>query len=200
MTTKLLLCMLVTLTVGSLLTAQAGVDRAKRSDEIMAKARKMDLLNQILPLLLTREQLDKILPAVEKARLTAKKTEIAEYEELLKLEPGLDKSLKEAYDHGKVPAQETLSSVAKTYRTLDLARGIIANQNIDLVQAVLEKELTVGQKKTLIGSLRPQLYDSSIDPAKLTDEKRMRFFIDYVLLDFHSYEVLMELQKRLLKK
>ena len=61
MTTKILLCLLVTLTVGSMLTAQAGIDRAKRAEEIQAKARKMDLLNQILPLLLTREQLDKLL-------------------------------------------------------------------------------------------------------------------------------------------
>lgn len=200
MTTKILLCLLVTLTVGSMLTAQAGVDRAKRAEEIQAKARKMDLLNQILPLLLTREQLDKLLPAVEKARQTARKTQIAEYDELVKLEPALDKSLKEAYDEGKVPAQETLASVSKTYKTLDLARNIIINQNIDLVQEVLEKELTAGQKKSLVGALRPQLYDPSFDPAKMTDEKRMRFFIDVVLLDYHSYDVLVELQKRLLKK
>lgn len=193
---KWFLSLLVVALGASLLTAQiSNEQRAKRSDEILRKVRQMDIYNQVLPLLLTEKQVNALLPVIERARTEVRKTEATEYDMLLKLEPGLDAALKEAAEQRKVPSVETLKSASDTFKAMNIRRQMVAGENVDAVIAVLEKELTAGQKKTLVGSLRPSLFDPTLDPQKLDDATKMRFFVQTILLDPEAYDVLLKLSR-----
>ena len=183
--------------LGTMLSAQTSQDqRAKRSDEIITKIRRMDLANQILPLVLTKSQLDKLLPAVEKARSEGRKAQEIEYEMLTKLEPSVDAAIKDAYEKQMLPKQETMVAAASTFKTMRLRRDAIITDNVDAVMAVLEKELNAGQKKAAANAVQPSLFDPTLDPSKMSDSAKMRFFVQAILLDFEAYDVLNQMRQK----
>lgn len=183
--------------LGTMLSAQTSREqRGKRADEIITKIRRMDLANQILPLVLTKEQLDKLLPAVEKARTEGRKAEEVEYEMLTKLEPSVDAAVKEAYEKQMLPKQETMVTVASTFKTMRLRREAIIADNVDAVMAVLEKELNAGQKKAAANAVQPSLFDPTLDPTKMSDTQKMRFYVQAILLDSEAYDVLLQMSTK----
>ena len=169
--------------------------RAKKSDEILKKIRQIDLLNQILPVVMTKDQMKKILPAVEKARVEVRKAEQEEFEFLLKLDKDLDISLKEGIEKGKVPEREALVNIAAALRTLGLKRAAVVQENTDTVQAELEKVLNEGQIKAARNALLPSNFDPTIDPKKITDDQKFKFWVRTILLDPLSYDLLVKLSK-----
>lgn len=185
------------LLLGGVLSAQTTREqKGKRADEILIKIRRMDLANQILPLVMTNAQLDKLLPAVEKARTEGRKAEEVEYDMLVKLEGSVDTALKEAYEDQKLPKQETMNQAAATFKTMRLRREAISNENVDAVVAVLEKELNAGQKKAAANALQPSLFDPTLDASKWTDTEKLRFFTRAILLDNEAYDVLLQMRNK----
>lgn len=174
--------------------AQTSSDaREKRATEISIKARQVDLLAQIMPLLLTSKQIDAILPSIDKARQEVRKAELKEYEFLLKIEKTLDTALSDAYKKDRSPSRDALAETYATFRMFRLRRDAIASENVDTVVEAVRKTLNKGQVKAMAGALKPSLIDPSIDPRKLDDEKRLRFFVSYILLDPAAYSVLSKL-------
>ena len=192
----LILSIAICLGILSGASAQVTTPNGARSDQINLKMRDVDVLLQVLPLLLTKDQINnKILPAIEKNREVLKKELQYEDDELAKLEPLLDGAISAAYEKGTYPARTMTSEVAdKTYK-LSLQRKVFVGIMIDSMVDVLKTNLNAGQMKALIGSFDPKFIDPAAKPESLTDDKKMRFFIDRVFLDPIAYEVLKKLGK-----
>src|SRR5262245_56791849 len=98
MKTVRLLSLLVTLFVVAHAIAQGSAvekDRQNRSDNILTKVDQLNLMNQILPLVMTREQVRKILPPIEKARQKVREIEKVELEDMKKIDAKIDAALKD---------------------------------------------------------------------------------------------------------
>ncbi|MBV6459516.1 MAG: hypothetical protein HONBIEJF_02664 [Fimbriimonadaceae bacterium] len=187
--------LLVTLVLGlaAVGAAQTGSKESQKADEILMRIRELDLLNQILPIVFTKEQVTKILPAVERARKEVAKAEQNELEAMKKLDEKIQKAVKEAYATGQVPTRELLGEAAKLIKELTLKRLIVASQNADHVFRVLDDTLNRGQKKAVANALEPSLIDPSLDKEKMTEEEKLRFFVRIILLDPIAYDILVKL-------
>src|SRR4051812_37834674 len=100
----LLICLSVMLAFVSSASAQlAPSDQGKKSDEILKKMRQIDLLNQMLPMAMSKDQIGKLLPVIEKARQSVKDEQKFEYKQLLEVEGKVDAAIKAGVDKGEVP-------------------------------------------------------------------------------------------------
>jgi len=197
MKAKWILSIVAALIFGTMLNAQMSREqKGKRADEIITKIRRMDLANQILPLLLTNAQLDKLLPVIEKARNEGRKAEDIEFDMLVKLEGPVDAAIKEAYEGQKLPKQETMGIVASTFKTMRIRRDAIIAENVENVMVVLEKELNAGQKKAAANALQPSLFDPTLDASKMSDAEKMKFYVQAILLDHEAYDVLLQIRTK----
>jgi hypothetical protein len=192
----LLLSFCLCLVLAGAATAQELTAKGAKSDEINAKIHEVDMLMQILPLLLTKDQLnDKILPAIEKNRATFRKELEYEDGELAKLEPMLDEALTGAYDKGSYPARKSTGDIAdKTYK-LGLQRQIIVSLMTDAMIDTVNTTLNAGQKKALLGSFDPKFIDPSAKPETITDDRKLKFFVQRIFLDPTTYEILKKMAR-----
>lgn len=175
--------------------AAGSAEKAKRSTEILTKARQMDIMNQLLPLLLTKEQIDKLLPNIEKSRQELRKLESQEYDALIALEPKVDKALKEGYEKGQIVAQTTINQAYATFRRMEAKRLSTGAEFGDKIYEDVNTVLTKGQKKSMAGALTPNMINPTLDPRKMSEEDRIEFFIQTILLDPSCYDVLLKLRK-----
>lgn len=184
--------MIVALSAGALQTP-TNEARAKRATEILGKARQLDILNQVLPLLLTPKQLDKFLSRLDKHRVESRKLELSEYEFLLKLEGNLDKGLKAAYDKGAIPTREMLTESFSTFRMFEVRRQAVIGEVVADLLKIVDTDFNAGQKKALAGAFSDSIVAQGGDPTKLTDDDKRRFFVEVILLDPMAYDVLTKL-------
>jgi len=193
---QLLLSLGLCLALATGASAQLTTAKGAKSDEINAKIHEVDMLMQLLPLLLTKDQLnDKILPGIEKSRATFRKELEYEDGELAKLEAMLDDALDGAYTKGSYPARKSTTEIAdKTYK-LGLQRQIIVSVMTDSMVDVVNSTLNAGQKKALLGSFDPKFIDPTAKPETITDDRKMKFFVQRVLMDPTTYEILKKMAK-----
>lgn len=187
------------LVVISAAVASAGLTQpiddatARKSAEIFDKATRLDLLNQILPILLTKEQYREILPAIERSRQRVRETERLEAGELKKLEPKLDEALKDANEKGTVPPKELLTEVSNMLRKFGIARRLISDQNTQEVLDAFNRTANSGQKKAAANAISPKLFDPSAKPEEMKDEEKIRVFVREILLHPMAYEIMRKL-------
>ena len=171
-------------------------ERSMAADEILRKVRRLDLMNQILPLVLTKAQYTMVLPAIEKARAAVKKQEQIEFDFLSKLSPKIDKSLKEAVDKGKGPGNEVINETWATFQTLSIMRKAVADDNVDKVLEALKGSLNAGQIKTAANTVNVKAFDPSADPKTMSDDAKFRIYIRLILLDPLAYDLLLQLSRK----
>lgn len=169
---------------------------AEKSDQILDKVTQLDILNRLLPLVLTKEQYGKILPAVEKARQRVRDTQKKEADELKSLEPKLDTAMKDALDKGKVPTQELLKESSALFNQFRQRRLLVGIENEDAVLKVTKETLNLGQFKAAVNAFSPRLADPTLDPAKLDDDTKLRLFVRTILLHPGAYDLLLKLSKK----
>jgi hypothetical protein len=133
--------------VGTAAAQPITTDKGKQSDEVYVKIRKIDLLNQILPLLLTKEQINKILPSIESARAKWKMTLSQEDEELSKLRAQVDETYNKAVEKNEYPSKEFTTMIAAKTKSISMKRSIVLIELVEVVQDHLLKILNEGQKK-----------------------------------------------------
>lgn len=170
-------------------------EEIKKSEQTMMKLRQIDLLNQIIPLALTKDQIDKILPVVERARAKVKQIQKAEAEQLAKLDGKISAAIKDAEDKQVAPPKALLDELAKATFDMGMKRRVAIDENTDAVIATFNEVCNAGQKKAAINSLAPELIDPTLDSKKMTDDDKLRFFVREILLDPQSYDVLLALEK-----
>ncbi len=175
----------------------AGLAQTPPAEEsTMVKIRKLDLYNQILPVLLTKEQLEKLLPAIERARSKAKEIERKEAAELAALNKELDEAIAKARDQGQVPKLEMVQKVEQLLWSIAIRRNATVNENTNAVVAVLEAELNEGQKRAAANSLRPKAFDPNVREEELTTSDKLRLFTRVILLDSMAYDILVTLSRK----
>lgn len=168
-------------------------ERAKRSDEILKKMRQMELANQILPLVMTKDQLKEILPAIEKARKNVRELQTEEYETMRKFEAQLDTAIQNATDKGQLPGKDLLVEMNRLLVAFSLKRQAAASENVTSVLDVLNKTLNAGQLKAAANSLDLKQFDPSVKPEELTETVKVRFYVGQVLLDPLAYDLLVKM-------
>lgn len=177
-------------------SAQVTADeRGRKSEEILRKVQQLELMNQLLPLVLTKDQLRQLLPLVEKARQAVRDQEKVEYDFLAKLAPKIDTALKEAVDKGKVPGKDTVNETWATFQMFAYKRKAIADDNVQTVAKLLDSILNAGQKKTAVNALDPKKYDPSLDPKTMSDIKKLELFVRVIVLDPLAYDLLVGMLK-----
>jgi hypothetical protein len=170
-------------------------DEIKKSDQTMMKMRQIDLLTQIIPLALTKEQINKLLPAVERARAKVKMVQKAEAERLAKLDAKISAAIKDAEEKQIAPPKALLDELASATIDMSMKRQVAIDENTDAVVAVFKETCNAGQQKAAGHSLAPQLLDPTLDPKKMTEDDKIRFFVREILLDPQAYDVLVALEK-----
>lgn len=193
---RFLLASLLALSVALSGAQSSGSDKAKDSDAIMKKIEKLDIFNLVLPLLLEKDQLKKLLPSIEKARENVRIANEKEYEELKKLEPQLNLMISEAENKDEVPKREVITAAYSTVRKLYTARRLIVQMNTALVLEQFKKIANAGQLKTAAGSMTAAQLGFTGKPEDFTEEMRIEGFVRDVLLHPAAYEILRKLSVR----
>jgi hypothetical protein len=176
--------------------AASDAERSRRSEEIMTRAVQIDLLNQILPVLLSTDQLRQLLPTIERIRQRVRETEKLEFDELRKLESKLEAAYKDGMEKGLVPPRELIGEVFSTYSRLGVSRRLMAEKN---AQDVLDKFMEVanaGQQKAAAQALNPRTFDASAKPDEMSQEDRLRLYVREILLHPLAYDILVKLSMR----
>ena len=93
--------------------------------------RQADLLNHILPILWTKEQLNAVLPAIEKARQNVTQAHDNEYHKLIELDPKVTAAIEKALNEGQVPGRDLLKEIQVQMVSLN---------NIRMAMGGLERE------------------------------------------------------------
>lgn len=194
MTTHVLLATALAMGMATLGSAQVTPEaRAERATQIYEKNIKLDLYNQILPLLLTKEQFRPILQSVERCRQRVTETEKLEYEELRKLEADMDKALKDAGEKLVIPPPELLTRISNTLKKLGAARRLIIQMNTDEVMEAFMKTANAGQQKAAANALNMALFAPGVKVETMKDEDKIRIFVQDVLLHPSAHEILKKL-------
>jgi len=191
---QLLLCLALCFALVAGANAQLTTEKGSKSDQINIKIHEVDLLLQILPLLLTKDQLNNdVLPALETVRNLEKKQLKLEDEALQNMEPDLDKALKDAYEKGAYPSKAIIGEVSKQTKDLGMKRLVVQLNMVSVMTAILEKTLNAGQKKALENSFDEKFIDPSAKAGTLSQEAKINFFVKRVFLDPLTYEILKKL-------
>ncbi len=193
---KLLLALSLLLVMAAFATAQ-DIDpaMAKQSTEILAKMRKVELLNQILPLVLSRDQIQQILPAIERVRARLRELTIKEHNALIQFDKSSERMI-DAGMKGQMPDQANVRNIEVFYEAVDINRQALMGENLDNVMAVLTKVLNKGQLKVMANSLTLKFFepDATSDEEK-DDTVKERVFVREILLDPLTYDLLVQMTK-----
>lgn len=176
----------------SVAMAKPTLTTADDASRILNKMRQVDLLNQILPVLMTSEQLVKLLPAVEKARSAAIEMEKKELDRMKKIEAKLDLAVKDAKEKGQVPPSELQDEIKAVLKEFQQNRTVMVLEQNEAVLKAVEETLDAGQIKAATNSLSVAKGDAS----KPSDRERLRRWVRAVLMDPQSYDLLVDLSKK----
>jgi len=160
--------------------------------KILGKMRQVDILNLILPVLMTPEQIQKLLLPIERARKAVKDIEKAELVEMKKIEGKLDLAIKEAKEKSLVPSSEVQKDIVKLLTTFSLVRSLMEAEQNEAVLKVVEESLDEGQIKSATNSLT----FSGSGGVKLSDRAKLGRWVRAVLLDPVAYDLLIELSRK----
>lgn len=175
--------------------AQLTSQRIQKSDDIIHKARQLDLLNHLVPLLLTKDQINKLLVVVEKGRAKVDQIKQLEASDMLKYDGKINDAINKGINNDLVPSKDLLNELSRLFNGFHIRRQVAANENADLILEVLRKELNAGQIKAAANSLDIKAYEPNIDEKTLTEEYRLRYYIKDVILDPQAYDLLMKMSK-----
>jgi hypothetical protein len=173
----------------------ADVAMGQKSDEILLMMRKVQIMNQILPLVMDKTQIRKILPTVEKVRAKVKEVQRTEFKQLQGLENPTKFALDEAIKQGRMPSKETLDKIAEFYGSAQTIRQAYVADNIEQVLAIMKETLNKGQLKAAANSLTLSFYEPNVKPEEATEDFRLRVFVREVMLDPVTYDLLLAMSK-----
>jgi len=171
-------------------------DKAKQSQDVQTKMRKVDLLLQLMPLGLRKDQFPPILTEMERIRKKQAEVLAREDDEIIKLEAKLDLALKKANEDGVYPARDLQLECFKLTRALGIVRQMARAELINDLYKVLDTTLDRGQKTVAAKSLDWKQIDPTLKLDEKSQEEQIKFFLKAVFMDPLAYDVLVDLSKR----
>lgn len=164
------------------------------ADRILLKMRRMQIVDQLLPVLLTKEQIKQILPTVEKARQNEDDRYKDELKKMKELEPELDKALEAAIKEQKTAEEEFVVKYQKTFSALERQRKVLIDFSAGQVLKKMKEVLNVGQLKAAENALDPRLFGEK-DPESMSSDAKLTLWVREVLLDRASYDLLVDMSR-----
>jgi len=195
MTRKLLLALCMLFGLFAISAAQdVDPEMAKQSTAILTRMRKVELLNELLPLILEKQQINRILPTIEKIRAKQRKLIEQEHKDLLEFDQPtvtvVDDGVK-----GKMPSSTYVTTILAFYHANDIRRQVAMGENLDILMPALKQILNPGQLKVMANSLTVTFFEPDLTPNEMNDETKMRVFAREVLLDPLTYDLLLQMAK-----
>lgn len=191
----LLACALLLATLASAGQTQTQTEQQKRSRIILEKARHLDLLNHMVPLQLTKEQIKDILPVIEKCRAKVREIESFEAKELAKFEARITEVVDKGVKKEEIPPRDFLREVNRLFNALAINRDVAINENVATMMEFVNAKFNAGQKATASKSLDPKAFYPNVDKEKWTQEDGLKLYCRDILLDPLAYDLLIRIQK-----
>lgn len=166
-----------------------------QSAAVLEKMRQIDLLNHLIPLVMTKDQIRKLLPVIEKARRDVKIQQDEEAKMLAQKAAAVDKAVKDGVDKGDVPDKQLIKELNAMIQFFTMKRRAIATDNVQMVFEVMKTAFNAGQLKAAGNSLNPKVFgDPGFKVEEMKDDDRLKFFIQEVMLDPLAYDILVKMQ------
>lgn len=164
------------------------------ADRINWKIQKLFIVDQLLPVLLTKDQVKALLPIIERARQDETDLLKKELDELKKIEPSVDKALGEAIKDQKTPTNEFVLEFNKMYKTFAYKRRLLVDLSAAAVLKKMREVCNEGQMKAAENALSPAAMGEK-DPETFTSDQKIVLWIRNVLLDRASYDLLVDMSR-----
>lgn len=191
---RFLIVLGIILVFSGVAVSQPSSEKAKQSAATLDKMRQIDLLNHLLPLVMTKEQIRKILPSIEKARRDVRTQEDEEAKFLAQSSAKVEKAVKDGVDKGDVPDKQLLRELNAMIRLFSMKRKEIGDDNAKMVMEVAKTTFNAGQLKAMANSLDFKVYYPGVKPEEVKDEDKINLFIREILLDPLAYDLLVRMQ------
>ncbi len=171
-------------------------DQIKESDRVLEKIRKVEIYNQLLPVLLTGEQAKLFLPILEKHRADADKVQADEHRLLLQLEKELDVALLGAETKGELPDDKTMRNALVHFQAFTMKRKALIDDTVSKLLMLMHEKLNAGQVRAAANAFNPASFGMTADKDTMTEDKKLDLWIRIVLIDNTTYPILVELSKK----
>jgi hypothetical protein len=188
---------LIYITLIAMAGLSSGYCQITRSDPhkvqpVLDKLGEIDVANQILPLLLTKDQIKQLLPVMEKCRQNVRNQEAKEAERIKALEKDADKVLADGAK-GLLPPKEFLDRVNALFKKIQDERTGVKLANQILMMEVVNRAFNEGQKKAAIGVVDKIFNEEKRTWEDGSNEAKLRYFVNAVILGDRGYEFLSRL-------
>lgn len=188
---KLFVAVLSLVFISAFCHAQEASDPYKVGP-ILSKLAEIDLANQILPLVLSKDQIRKLLPKIEQCRANVKAQEKKEADRLKALQTDANKIHAEVVK-GLVPPQEFLDKMTALFKSFENERKGVLMANTLIINDAVTDIFHEGQKKAAIGVVDKIYSEETKTWEDATPERKLRYFAVAILLNNDAYEFLVRL-------
>jgi hypothetical protein len=196
MNVRLLFAVFMLLAAFAFAGAQEPTAQQKASDATLAKVRKLEVYNQLLPVLLTQDQVKALLKVVEKHRAEAAKMEAEEFKWLQSVDKEISDELKASEERGVVPDPKVLDTVILYFTAFSLKRKALIDETVIELAKAMKANLNEGQIRAAANALDSRFYTLTKPKEELTENERLDVWIRVVLLENHAYHILVEMAKK----
>ena len=172
--------------------AQVSTNDPHKMGPTLEKMAELDLANRILPLLLTKDQIKKLLPEIEKARKNVRDQEKKEADRLKALQPEIDKYHAEIFE-GKTPPQAFLDKMTALFKKFDNERIGVKIANALILSEAMNKNLNEGQIKAAVGVV-DKIYDEQNKKWEGgTAAQKLQYYAISIFMGDRAYDLLVRL-------
>lgn len=186
------LCAIIVASIASV--QQVTKDDRHGINPIIDKLAQIDKANQILPMVLTKAQLQKLLPKIERCRDNIRNQEKKEADRLKAMAADIDKVHAEAAK-GVVPSHDFLNRVSSVYAQFEQERTGVKAANAMIMNEAIDQILDAGQKKR-IHSIVDKVFNAKTQKWEdATEGEKLTYFALSVLLDDDAYQFLVKLNQ-----
>lgn len=176
--------------------AQTSADeRNKRIAEMVDKMIRVELINQLLPVMLTKDQLKALLKPIERSRTRVRELRQQDHDELKRLEAQFDEAIEKGQAKGSVPPQELMAAISKVIFDSATRTQIVASENIEEVMTTFKQVANKGQLKAAANSLNPKFFNPKAKPEEMSQDDKIRVYVSEVLLHVLAYDIIIRLSR-----
>jgi len=174
--------------------SQVVKDDPYKMTPTLEKLAEIDLANQLLPVLMTKDQIKVLLPVIEKCRTNVRAQAKKEADRLKALQSEIDKVYGEAYK-GMVPSQEFLDKITALFTKFANERVGVSLANSLLLFEKMKETLNDGQKKAVVGVVDRIFNQENKKWEDGTADQKLQYFGATLILGDRGYDMLVKLSK-----
>lgn len=185
---------LVCLSLHSVATPPQETPDPYKIQPILDNLENIDIANKILPVLLTKDQTNKILFKVEECRANARKQEKREADEIKTMASEIQK-INDDVKKGIVPPPEFITKLNKMLDDFDKARRGVILANGLIMKDFLKTILNKGQINAIVKVIDTVYDEEAKTWTQATDDTKLQFFAVNIFLSENGYKFLQTLHK-----